>query len=260
MNYLWIDVETTGLNEKKNDIIQLACIPIVNGVPQKSFNEFCQPLSWENVEQEALNIHGISREMLQTFQSSEDMFSKFIDYISSFNVKFTIAGFNVSFDRRFLSATFSKLNKNQEFSRLFSIDIHCVYKRASDVKHKIASKSLKLEALANLYKIEINAHDALSDISATIELDKIISGLMDEDTTVYAPTLNAKDIVIKSEFAEMAQLHVHSQYNMIDGVLVPEDWYKWAAENNIPGISIVDQGSGISLFNSIRNKEKTVAV
>jgi DNA polymerase-3 subunit alpha len=260
MNYLWIDVETTGLNEKKNDIIQLACIPIINNVPQKPFNEFCQPLNWETVEQEALNIHGISRDMLKTFQSSEDMFSKFIEYISSFNLKFTIAGFNVSFDRRFLSSSFSKLNKNQEFSKLFSIDIHCVYKRASDVKHKIASKSLKLEALANLYNIEINAHDALSDISATIKLDKIVSGLMDEDTTVYIPSLNAKDIVIQSAFDEMAQLHVHSQYNMIDGVLVPEDWYKWAAENNIPGISIVDQGSGISLFNSIRNKEKTVAV
>jgi DNA polymerase-3 subunit alpha len=260
MNYLWIDVETTGLNEKKNDIIQLACIPIVNGVPQKSFNEFCQPLSWENVEQEALDIHGISRDMLATFQTSSEMFDKFVAYISSFQVKFTIAGFNVSFDKRFLSASFSKLSKNQEFSKLFTIDIHCVYKRATDVKHKIASKSLKLEALANLYGIEINAHDALSDISATIEVDKIISGLMDEDTTVYAPALNANDIEVKTEFNEMAQLHVHSQYNMVDGVLLPEEWYEWASNNGVPGISVVDQGSGISLYNSIRNKQKTVAV
>ena len=260
MNYLWIDVETTGLNEKKNDIIQLACIPIVNGVPQKAFNEFCQPFNWDAVEQEALNVHGITVQQLKTFQSPQDMFSNFIDYMLSFDVKFTIAGFNVSFDKRFLSASFSKINKNQEFSKLFSIDIHCVYKRASDVKSKIPSKSLKLEALANLYGIEINAHDALSDISATIELDKIISSLMGEDNHTYVPAISAKDILINTEFTEMAQLHVHSQYNMIDGVLTPEEWYRWAAKNNVPGISVVDQGSGISLFNSVRNSENTVAV
>jgi DNA polymerase-3 subunit alpha len=47
---------------------------------------------------------------------------------------------------------------------------------------------------------------------------------------------------------------------MIDGVMLPEEWYAWAAANNVPGISVVDQGSGISLFNSVRNKDNTVAV
>lgn len=260
MNYLWIDVETTGLNEKKNDIIQLACIPIINGVVQPTFNEYCQPFNFNAIEPEALKVHGLTLEMIDTFQPPNVMFDKFIDYIKSFGVKFTIAGFNVNFDKRFLSASFSKISKNQDFSKLFTIDIHCTYKRATDVKGKIASKSLKLEALANLYGIKINAHDALSDISATIEVDKIISGLMGEDTTVYAPQFKAEDVKINIGFPEMAQLHVHSQYNMIDGVLLPEEWYSWAAANNVPGISIVDQGSGISLFNSVRNKEKTVAV
>jgi DNA polymerase-3 subunit alpha len=260
MNYLWIDVETTGLNEKKNDIIQLACIPIINGVVQPTFNEYCQPFNFNAIEPEALKVHGLTLEMIDTFQPPNVMFDKFIDYIKSFGVKFTIAGFNVNFDKRFLSASFSKISKNQDFSKLFTIDIHCTYKRATDVKSKIASKSLKLEALANLYGIKINAHDALSDISATIEVDKIISGLMGEDTTVYAPQFKAEDVKINIGFPEMAQLHVHSQYNMIDGVLLPEEWYSWAAANNVPGISIVDQGSGISLFNSVRNKEKTVAV
>jgi DNA polymerase-3 subunit alpha len=260
MNYLWLDIETTGLNEKKNDIIQLACIPVINGVVQKSFNEFCQPTNWQAVEQEALDIHGITLEQLYTFQSQEDMIEKFVNYIKSFGVKFTIAGFNVSFDKRFLSATFSKLNKTSDFFRMFSIDIHCTYRRATKVKSQILSKSLKLEALANLYGIEIQAHDALSDIEATIKVDKVISGLLNEDDTVYTPDINIDDIKINVGFPEMAQLNVHSQYNMIDGVPLPEEWYKWAADNDIPGISVVDPGSGISLFNSIRNKEATVAV
>lgn len=260
MNFLWLDVETTGLNEKKNDIIQLACIPVINGVPQKSFNEFCQPLNWGAIEQEALRIHGITEDQLRTFQTTEQMVDKFINYIQSFGVKFTIAGYNVGFDKRFISAMFGKLKKNSDFHKIFSIDLHCTYKRAQKVKTQIPSSSLKLEALAEVYGIEIKAHDALSDIEATIKVDEIVSGLLDEDNTLYKPDINVNDVKINVGFPEMAQLHVHSQYNMADGVPLPEEWYKWAADNNVPGIAIVDQGSAISLFNSIRNKEETVAV
>lgn len=260
MNQLWIDVETTGLSEKKQDIIQMACIPVINGVPQKPFNEFCQPINYATIEQEALDIHGITIQQLRTFQSPDEMIEKFVNYVNSFGVKFTIAGFNVSFDKRFISATFSKLKRTSDFFKLFTIDVHCTYKRAQQVKTQIASQSLKLEALANLYNIQINAHDALSDIAATIEVDKIISKLLNEDNTIYVPNMLAKDVQINVGFPEMAQLHVHSQYNMVDGIPMPEEWYKWAAENNVPGVAIVDQGSGISLYNSIRNKENTVAV
>ncbi len=260
MNCLWLDVETTGLSDKRNDIIQLACIPVINGVPQKSFNEFCQPINWNAVEQEALNIHGITVEQLRTFQTPEQMIEKFVEYVKSFGVKFTIGGYNVSFDKRFISATFSKLKRTSDFFKLFSIDVHCTYRRATKVKTQIASKSLKLAALAELYDIDINAHDALSDIQATIRVDEIISKLLGEDNTIYVPEISVNDVEINVGFPEMAQLHVHSQYNMSDGVPLPEDWYKWAAENNVPGISIVDQGSAISLYNSVRNKEKTVAV
>lgn len=260
MNFLWLDVETTGFSENKNDIIQLACIPVINGVPQKPFNEFCQPIRWDAIDQEALNIHNITIEQLKTFQSPQEMVQKFTDYVNSFGVKFTIAGFNVPFDKKFLSATFKKLNRTSEFFSMFTINVHDTYRRAKDVKHKIASKSLKLEALADLYNITINAHDALSDIEATIKVDKIISGLIGEDDTIYIPEIDVNKVKINVGFPEMAQLHVHSQYNMVDGVPLPEDWYKWAAENNVPGIAIVDQGSAISLYHSIRNEESTVAV
>ena len=260
MNFLWTDVETTGLHEVKQDIIQLACIPIINGVAQEPFNEFCQPMNYNTVQQEALDIHGITIEQLKTFQTLEQMLSKFITYVNSFGVKFTIAGYNVPFDKGFLSSSFKKVNKTTDFFSMFTIDVHCTFKRAKKVKDKINSKSLKLSALAELYGIEINAHDALSDIQATIEVDKIISQLLGEDNTIYKPTLDATKIEINSIFPEMAQLHVHSQYNMVDGIPLPTEWYKWAAENNVPGLSIVDQGSAISLFYSIRNKEQTVAV
>jgi DNA polymerase-3 subunit alpha len=260
MNYLWIDTETTGLSEHKHDIIELACIPVINGVRQKSFDEFCQPTNWGTIQDEAIAVHKIDRDMMRSFQTQEEMLDKFIKYVDSFGVKFTIAGFNVGFDKKFISATFSKYKKSSEFFRMFTINIHDTFIRAKSVKNQIPLTSLKLEALANHYGIPINAHNALSDIDATIYVDKIIADLIGEDDTVYAPNLNVKDVHILSNMPEMAQLHVHSQYNMVDGIPLPSEWYAWAEKNNVPGISVVDQGTGISLFESIRNKSSTVAV
>ena len=260
MNYLWLDVETTGLNEKKQDIIQLACIPIINGVPQKSFNEFCQPINYGTIDPYALKVTGTTIPMLRGYQTPEEMIEKFVRYVQSFGVKFTIAGYNVGFDKKFISATFKKLNRTSDFFKMFDITVHCTFNRAKSVKTQINSKNLKLGTLAELYGIEINAHDALSDIEATIKVDAIMAGLLDEDDTVYSPSIVAEDVKINVGFPEMAQLHVHSQYNMSTGVPLPEDWYKWAAKNDVPGIAVVDQGVGISLFSSVRNKENTVAV
>lgn len=260
MNYLWLDTETTGLSEYKHDIVQLACIPVINGVRQKSFNEFCQPTNWNNIQDEAIAVHGITRDMMATFQTQEDLLNNFIKYVNSFGVKFTIAGYNVGFDKKFISATFSKYKKSSEFFKMFTINIHDTFVRAKSVKSQIAVQSLKLEVVAPHFGIFINAHDALSDIDATIQVDKIISGLIGEDDTVYVPDAAFASVEISAKMPEMAQLHIHSQYNMIDGIPLPSEWYEWAEQNNVPGLSVVDQGTGISLFESIRNKSKTVAI
>ena len=55
---------------------------------------------------------------------------------------------------------------------MFTINIHDTFVRAKSVKSQIATTSLKLEVLAPHFGIAIKAHDALSDIEATIELEK----------------------------------------------------------------------------------------
>ena len=133
MNFLWLDVETTGLNEKKPDIIQLACLPIIDGVVQKSFNEFCQPINYKSIEQEALDIHGISVEQLRTFQSPGAMIEKFVQYVLSFDVKFTIAGYNVPFDKRFHRPNNQQLFQAGYLTDL-SIVLHNSHKKSAEYR------------------------------------------------------------------------------------------------------------------------------
>lgn len=254
MNFLWVDIESTGRFADKHDIIQLACIPIINGKRQEPFNQFCKPISWNNIEQGAIDAHGISVERMKTFQDPEDMLDNFIKYVKSFGVKFVISGFNVGFDKRFISSFFSRNGRESEFFSMFDLQVHDTYSRAQSVKAKIGSENLKLVTLAKHYNIQINAHEALSDIGATIEVDHHIGKLLGEDE--YSDIEEYEDIEVTAVFPEPAQLHLHSMYGMVESVPEVDDWADWCMKTNTPGFSIVDHGSAISTYGIVRLKNK----
>lgn len=251
-----MDAETTGLDFNRQDIIQLACIAVIDGVEQPQvFNEFCQPTRYDNIDQMALDTHGITVAQMRTFQTQAEMLEKFTAFVQQFKVKFAIAGFNVGFDKSFLGATFSKHNRSQEFLKLFTLDVHDTYKRAQAVKKSLVRTSnLKLNTLAKAYDIPIDAHDALSDIRATMKLDDIISSLLGEN--VMPVEIDTTAIPVTREFKQPAQLHLHSTYNMIDSLPSVEEWAQWCKENGTPGFSIVDHGNGISMFDILKVKER----
>ena len=254
MNFLWIDVETTGRFTDKHDIIQLACIPVVNGERLESFNEFCQPLAYENVEQGAIDVHGITIPKMKTFQPQAEMVAKFLQYLKQFKCKFTIAGFNVSFDKRFLSALFTKHNISNEFFALFELQTHDTFSRAQSVKKLIGSENLKLATLAKHYKVQINAHDAISDIAATMEVDKCIGKLLKEEE--FIAEVAKPEITISTVFPEPVQLHVHSMYGMVESVPTVEEWAEWCVKTKTPGFSTVDHGSATSMFGITKIRDK----
>lgn len=266
MQYLWLDAETTGINSVKNDIIQMACVPVVNGVRQQEFNEFCQPLDWNEIEQDAIDVHGITVEQMRTFQTSEEALDKFIEYLSSFSCRFTISGFNVNFDRKFMSSWFSKHGRSEDFNRLFDTNIHCTFKRWKKVLSVLGRRAPqlennKLETIAKHYGITINAHDALSDIVATIEVDDKISELLGEESYEYSPSIDINQVADISVPFENPQLHLHSQYCLGNATPKPSEWMKWCEQNDVIGFSCVDHGSGISLHDAIKMKsDKTTCV
>jgi DNA polymerase-3 subunit alpha len=180
------------------------------------------------------------------------MLDHFIDYLKSFNTKFVIAGYNVGFDKKFVSAMFTKHDKSSEFFNLFSLDIHCTYKRAQAVKSQFNTPNLKLETLAKAHNIHINAHDALSDIEATIKLDKIVGHMLGEDV---AAVQQAVDTSASRTFLEPAQLHLHSMYGMVDSIPSIDQWEEWCKKTNTPGFSMVDHGTAISMYHMTKVKD-----
>lgn len=251
INFLWLDSETTGLDSVKNDIVQLACIPVINGIRHNtSFNQYCQPINWKDIDPDAMRINGLTVQQLRTFQKPEQMVDNLIKFLRGFNVKFTISGYNVDFDRTFIASLFKKVGREQDFSDLFTSDTRDVFKRVKTIKSQFPTPNIKLETLAKHFKININAHDALSDISATIELDKIVANMLgDVDTIVSFDKVSVDSSL---NLPQPAQLHCHSKYSHTDSLCSIEEWIEYCLKTKTPAISIVDHGNATSLFEMIR--------
>ena len=171
---LWFDCETTGLNPVKNDIVQIAGIIEIDGEIKDEFNYTCQPFSFENIEQSALDVNKRTIEELKGFNHPKlvkDAFTTKIGlYCDKFdrNDKFYPAGYNCKFDIDFLAQWFNKSGDNYLGSWINwrALDpLPMLY--IMDFKGEISLPNYKLETVANWYQMELKAHDAISDIKVS---------------------------------------------------------------------------------------------
>lgn len=173
------DLETTGLNPEVHGIIQTAgIIALPNGVKHK-FDFKHKPFPGQKLDPIALKITNTTPEMIETYSAPEKAYKALISLLGKYadkydkNDKYIVMGYNCNFDINFLRKFF--LNNNDKwygswFSSYDMIDVHKLFTalRGTGLYPELAAlKNMKLETVANFYGIEINAHDALSDIYAT---------------------------------------------------------------------------------------------
>jgi len=186
---LYFDCETTGLSPVNNDIIQLAGLIEFKGVVVDEFNFKIQPFSYENISEKALEVSGTTIEVLKTYleprKAYQQIINKFSEYINKFDKedKFTPVGFNIGFDLEFLNQFFIK-NGDKYFGSWCNwrkVDpLAVLYYLDYAKKLNLDLPNFKLETVCQKLGIEIQAHDAMSDIKATRELSlKLIDYLED---------------------------------------------------------------------------------
>jgi|TARA_Y100000034_G_scaffold19875_2_gene22613 DNA polymerase III epsilon subunit-like protein len=178
MKVFYFDVETTGFDPVKNDITQIAGIIEIDGQTKDRFNMRCQPLNWDNINEQALAITGVSREKLKEYPLPGVIHKRLLALLGKYvdkhdrSDKFYMAGYNaIRFDADFLSNFFKKQNDDY-FGSWFNWKIIDPFPVLYfwEWLGKIKLESYKLEAVCKYYNIEIDAHDAFSDISATRKL------------------------------------------------------------------------------------------
>ena len=173
----WFDVETTGLDPKRHDIIQLAYIVEIDGkiVDENSFK--LQPFDFDTIEKGALEINKTTIEDLKSYQKPQIMHQAILSvldkHVDKYNKmdKFLPAGYNVKFDMDMFRAFFFK-NNHKYFGSYFGYHMldPVPFLFFLELKGLIKLESHKLVDVCKYFDIKIDAHDALSDIKATREL------------------------------------------------------------------------------------------
>ena len=157
-SYTVVDIETTGLNPVKNEIIELSAIKITNNMPEKVFSTLIKPKN--PISGFITSLTGISNLMVQNETSIEDVMQSFYDFVG----ESIILGHNVHFDMNFIRANSKRiLNKNFPNKTLDTLKL--ARKILSDVPN------YKLDTLAKYYNISTEGHHrGLTDCQITNKL------------------------------------------------------------------------------------------
>ncbi len=170
----WLDTETSGLDAVRNDILQIAYIIEIDKEVKEKGQFYCQPFSFDNLEQSALDINCLEIAQIKTFPSPQEIHKKIKAVLEKYvdkydkNDKFSMTGYNVQFDFKFLQEFFKK---SGDFYFGSLLDYHTmdilslVY--IMQFKGKINLPNYKLVTVCEALGIELQAHNAMSDIEAT---------------------------------------------------------------------------------------------
>lgn len=156
---VFFDIESTGLNVLKDRIIQLAMIKYPkNGEDPVEFDKLINP--GIPISPEAMAVHGITPEMLR----NKPTFIQLADEIYSFIGNADLAGYNSSrFDIPMLLEEFARVGIDFDLTNRRTIDVQRIFYKMEPRTLKAAYKFYCSEELEN-------AHDALADVKATVDV------------------------------------------------------------------------------------------
>lgn len=187
------DTETTGLSAKNNHIIQISAQKFKINSETGDLTEIARLDKYINpgysLSSKITEITGITDAFLMTQKYEEDVFPEIFEF---FDDTQAIAGYNVAFDIRFMTAMYERQGK--VFDPDFVVD---VLEIARDLVPKTETESHKLEAIATVYGVnqDLTFHNSMDDVIATSRLLKVFREEYDKKVT---PVLSKKTAKVYS--------------------------------------------------------------
>jgi DNA polymerase III subunit epsilon len=177
-----LDTETTGLNPQDDHrIIEIGCVELVNRrITGKRFHVYINPE--RNIDQGALEVHGITNQFLADKPQFADILDDFIAFISGSELVIH----NAPFDVGFINHEFSKLpDRNRAVE-----DYSTVFDTLAFARKKHPGQRNSLDALCKRYDIDNShreLHGALLDAEILADVFLLMTGgqssLLDEGET-----------------------------------------------------------------------------
>ena len=186
MKVVFFDLETTGTLVNKHGIHQLSGEIIIDGEVKETFDFRVQPNPQALIEQEALDVAGVTKEQILAYPPMGTVYKQFVDmlskYVDRYNKqdKFFLAGYNKAhFDNQFLRSWFVQ-NGDKYFGSWFwsnSIDV-MVLATPFLAEKRSQMENFKQGTVAKALGIEVDdtkLHDALYDIQICKAIYDIVS-------------------------------------------------------------------------------------
>lgn len=173
-DFICIDLETTGLNPKRDRIIEIGAVKVRNGQIVETYQQLIDPK--QQLEERVEVLTGISSKELEGKPTIQEVLPTLREFLGDD----VLLGHRVLFDYSFLKRTFT--NGKISFERKGIDTLKIARQFVTD------SESKKLESLCKHYGITHQAHRALGDALATVELYQIlIENYYNEEAFVPKP-------------------------------------------------------------------------
>ena len=175
MNYLAIDLEMTGLNVKKDRILEIGAIHMEDGRPRETFSALINPHC--ALSGRITGLTGITQQMADTGEELSDVLPLFLTFAGSL----PLLGHNLLFDYSFLKQ--ACVNAGIPFERT-GIDTLKLARRFLP-----ATQEKKLTSLRELYRLSTGeAHRAVSDaLAAALVYERLCCDYVAAAPEVFLP-------------------------------------------------------------------------
>lgn len=159
-NLCFFDLETTGLNVIRDRIIQIAIVKIdKKDHSRKEYYRLINP-GPVFISEEAASVHGITNEMVRNKPTFGELAREIYDFIGDAD----LAGYNSNrFDVPMLMEEFARTGIDFDIEKRRTVDVQQIF-------YKMEPRTLKAAYRYYCSKEMTDAHDAMADVKATIEV------------------------------------------------------------------------------------------
>lgn len=196
--FIIVDLETTGLEPRLDEIIEVAGVKMVNGEIVDEWTQLLNPGIF--IPQVTTDITGITTDMLKGMPHFNDIAEEFLKFMGEDSI---FVAHNADFDRSFVNYHL----KSASYDELLHPYL-CTFKLAKRVHPNLAQYGLG--ALTETFQIPLpRAHRALDDATATAHLLNKFLGTLQDGGLRYIkdiPTISNLPQEVKEQSAGQVSL------------------------------------------------------
>ena len=120
-----LDVETTGLDYKKERMIEFAAVRLENGVIKDQYETLINPQ--QHIRKSSMAVHGITEEMVADQPTEEEVMPKILEFIGDYPIVAHNAIFDYNFINEASKRLYGKPLENQRIDSQFLFKEVCLY-------------------------------------------------------------------------------------------------------------------------------------